>query len=638
MSFLLLPVLVCGILALSSDSIEDNTISVGMYFAENGVYEQQLTEILSEIEDFSFVVVASEEELIADVIDGTLLQGYVVDAAFSNAILEVDMKKTMHLIQLPDNIFATQINEVVAGAVFQLLTPVIAEGIVESRDIVADGDAIKERIAEHLIAEDAFGIDLIYGTNTGETTQTNGQWMQVIRGIICVFLLILVCTSTVFSMKNQKAIQQFVPYLGRFKANLHFVLPIYVYGFLAAGISLLLAMILGNMEVAFAIEMLKILLLLIALVLCFAAIAAWVPIGIFVALIPFLLVGTCITHPILFDFTLFYPKARMVLQFLPTYQYLTFGANTPLYWAISGIIYVLLIYLSKFKIGIRNRQNTKKKVMKMNFCEQCGNKLKEGEAFCSMCGADLKGKMRKPPANRTPVYIALVVIMIAMVIVVKINQKNEIVADDTKELVGEDIILQQEIVEMDAEENTAETTLEQIINVGEDSILQEDIDVADDTILQQENAELVGEDSIFPQEEIEEPIDEPEVVVSLSPTEVLDSVIGVWDPVTNAMQISEASVSAIYKDGSTYCYLAGSLAYECYSGTLDLDSVEVVEGSVYQVGVSGNELIQVIYFDISEVNQGVLYIGMTPGNWIPCTFVSSNYETGIETMKTLYLS
>lgn len=346
---LLLPILVWGIVH-SDRFLEKNTVSVGMYFAEDGTHENMLMESLLEVEDFSFVEVETEEDLISGIVDGTFLQGYVVEDDFSDAILDVKLRKNIRLIKLPDNIYYTQINEVVNGAVFQLLTPVIAGEIVTSRDIVPDDVEIKEQIATHLIDEDAFVIDVVYGAATNSGEQSGNQTMQIVEGVICIFLLALVCTSTVFAMENKRAIKQFAPFLGGVKANVYFVLPIYVYGFLSAVLSLVLVAFSGTGEIALGMEICRLFIFVLWLILFFVAVSLWVKLEIFVALIPFLLIGVCITHPILFDFTLFFPNARYVLQFLPTYQYLTFDMGEPFYLVVSGILYGVLIYLGDLRV------------------------------------------------------------------------------------------------------------------------------------------------------------------------------------------------------------------------------------------------------------------------------------------------
>lgn len=641
MCVLLLPILVCGILFLSSGYIEENTVSVGVYCEEDGTYESQLMAVLSEVSEYEFVEMDTEEDLRAGIVDGSILQGYVIEEGFSEAISDVSMKKTIRLIKLPDNMYYTQINETMNGAVFQLLTPIIAEGVVESREIEADAQEIRERIASHLIAEDAFVIDVEYGTSASGVTQANSQTMEIVRGVICVFLLVLVCTSTIFTMENRGAIKQLAPYLGRFKANVYFTLPIYVYGFLSAVFSLCLVAIFGDGDVALLMEIFQLLLFVVGLLLCFGAVAFWVPLDIFVALIPFLLVGVCITHPILFDFTLFFPKAKYVLQFLPTYQYLTFDMSQILAMLGSGIVYALLILLGSLRgEGVwKSRMMKKQGGTNMKFCDQCGTKLTEGNSVCPNCGADMGGDTKRKIANRTPVYIA-VLLMIVAVGAYGVLHKNDVeeveetiaVVEDmeTAEVVLEEIIAEAEVVPEVAPEVIIEESVEE--EISEETIEEATEEVAD---AEEELAE--AEEATKEATEEAEATEEPVEVVAMAPTEVLDLVLGVWDPVSNQLQTGSVSMSAVYQSGGVYCYQAGVLGGETYSGTLDLDSVEMLSEGVYQVGVNDNAFLQVIYFNIADVEKGVLYVGMAPGSWIPCSFVSSDLDEGMAIMEGKYL-
>ncbi len=647
---LFLPILVCGILFLSSDYVEENTISVAMYFAEDGAYNDLLMEHLEAVEDFSFVAVDSEEELKAGIVDGSWLQGYVVEEGFSDAIADVKMKKTVRLVKLPDNIYYTQINEALNGAVFRLLTPIIAEEIVESRDIVADEAEIKERIATHLIAEDAFVIDMEYGIATGNVEQNNSQTMQIVESVICIFLLILVCTSTVFVMENRRAIRQLEPFLGRAKANVYFALPVYVYGFLSAVLSLCLVAIFGNGEIGLLVEFVRLLMFVIGLILFFGAVALWVPLEIFVALIPFALVGVCITHPILFDFTVFFPKAKYILQFLPTYQYLTFYLGDPLYWILSIILYALLIVLGSWRDegkGIFNIQNkmapkqTTQGGTKMKFCDQCGTKLEDGSQFCPKCGENMertpKNPMRKDPANRKVMYIAMLVMILAMGVYGVMTRDDEPEVEDAT-VVVEEMAVEEMAVE-EAEVVTPEVVLEELIAeevavVEIEEMPEEMIEEAEELL--EEVEEISEEIEEITEEPAEETTEQPEVV-EMTATEVAEAVLGVWDPISNKFQSEGAFITAVYQSGDGYSCLAGTLGGETYTGTMDLDSMTLLSDGVYQVGVNGNDLLNVIYFNIADVSKGVLYVGMTPDSWIPCSFVSKDLDEGLGIMETTYL-
>lgn len=227
--------------------------------------------------------------------------------------------------------------------------------------------------------------------------------------------------------------------------------------------------------------------------------------------------------------------------------------------------------------------------------------------------------------NHKRLYWKLLVaaLLIAIVIVkIKSVPDAEKVNGVAEEVVVEEVAVEETIVE---EVVVEEEALAISIEEPEEEVVEEE--VLEEEII--EDLEEVPEEELVEEEQVLED--------TMIPEDLLDSVLGVWDPMLNQFQTDNITVSAIYKSEGEYCYLVGSLQGEQYSGTLNLDAVEIVEENIYQIGVVGLDGIQMVYLNTGKAAQGMLYVGMSADSWIPCTFVHGDYDEGMRLMEEKYL-
>ena len=319
------------------------TITVGISMGEKNVYETILVDKLLEQEDINVVIAQSEDVVRDKVRTGEFNVGYIIKDNFTNNLKDLKMDEAIELVKLENDFYYKYVNQIIVTILYEQVVPIISKELLDSYNIEIEVDRIYEKINNYNVDEDVFKINIIH---TGEKIEHNpfDLLINLINGVICIFLLILSLIASVFCSGDEYKHSLFKPYLGQVRLKLYSIFPIYFYSFLVAVLSILIVKILlPHSNFVVPLEIVKVLIYQVSLMIYTITISNFVNKDSTIVLIPFVMIGLIITHPIFFDFTTLVPNIKFILYLLPTYQYLEFGLISILMGLILNTICLCLL-------------------------------------------------------------------------------------------------------------------------------------------------------------------------------------------------------------------------------------------------------------------------------------------------------
>ena len=324
---LLLPVAV-GVLAVPKEQHGQTTqLSVGILLEGNGTHEQAVFDTLATNTSIEFSIVSDIETLRQSVAVGDFAAGYVLRDDFSSRLDALRFKDLVRVIKFEEDFYHSYINEVVFSAVFGQAIPAITQDFLAQRGIPVDEDILRASIADYHASDALFTIDITHpGGITPIPSSEGGGVMTLVRGIVCIMLLLFTMLAMVFAAGNRPSFALFHPHLGATRTELYSVVPVYFFGFLSALVALIVcAVLLPSGMISLPSEILRLMLYQLSLVVVGVLLGKLLRRDTIVLLIPFILLAVLVSHPIFFDISTFLPQTKPVLQCLPSYLYLTLG-------------------------------------------------------------------------------------------------------------------------------------------------------------------------------------------------------------------------------------------------------------------------------------------------------------------------
>lgn len=340
LSLLILPIITM-ILILTKDS--DNSMIVGVYFQNEDNITSNIVTQLHEYEDIKFEQVFSYDDLYDKVISKDFVLGYNFDESFSDKVKTQTISNIVDVVKLEDDMYSNFIAPIVISSVYEQMAIYISSNRLESEGIQVDINQIIDDIKMHNNSSNTFAIDM-FNVDTINTTQSEENHM-LFRGIICVFLCVLSLISMIFCMDNSKS-QLLYIYINKNLFKLYSILPIYFLTTISAIVSMIIYSFV-YVDINIFLEIGIILIYQFSLILTTVILSNIINKQVIILLIPFIIMGLILTHPILFDLTLFLPQIKYILNFLPTYQYTNFTFMTLILGLFVDFIFIFILFYPK---------------------------------------------------------------------------------------------------------------------------------------------------------------------------------------------------------------------------------------------------------------------------------------------------
>ena len=197
-------------------------------------------------------------------------------------------------------------------------TPYIASRSLKRYEIEMKPSELIEEI--NYYDENGFEIEVEYNEGNEEESKGGSYIFNIVLGLICIFLLILACIAIIYSYNNADESDRLIAYIPKWKNRIYKVIPIYIYGFASAIVTLVISyFLLKDMQFNIIkgigiIGAYQIALFIIAFLLVYV-----VKKDVIVLLMPIMILFVIVTHPIFIDITTYIPEMKKIVGYLPTY-------------------------------------------------------------------------------------------------------------------------------------------------------------------------------------------------------------------------------------------------------------------------------------------------------------------------------
>ncbi len=325
-SFLLclltIPLLVAGGVYTLDNPATQTSLVAGVVNLDQGEMGEETLKLLLPREDISFVTFPDRQSLMDEVICGTVAVGYVLGEEFSQSVVSLQQEGLVERIALEGDIYHQYVNELVYTAVYAQMVPYITAEFLEERGITPNVEEISVGTLEYQQGDLLFTVDILSAQGV-ESGAELANPIPLIRGILAMGLLLISLMGAATTASQQRGWALFAPHLGRLRCEIYAIAPIYALGLVSGLIALVAAALLSPYEILVGEELLRLLCYQLALGVFGLALPRLVGRDSIVLLIPFLLLFLLVTHPILLDVTVFLPQLKPLLQWLPSYLYMT---------------------------------------------------------------------------------------------------------------------------------------------------------------------------------------------------------------------------------------------------------------------------------------------------------------------------
>ena len=115
-------------------------------------------------------------------------------------------------------------------------TPYIASKSLKRYEIEMKPSELIEEI--NYYDENGFEIEVEYNEGNEEESKGGSYIFNIVLGLICIFLLILACIAIIYSYNNADESDRLIAYIPKWKIRIYIVVPIYIYGFASAIVTL----------------------------------------------------------------------------------------------------------------------------------------------------------------------------------------------------------------------------------------------------------------------------------------------------------------------------------------------------------------------------------------------------------------
>ncbi len=325
-----------------------SAINAGIYFESSSEIDESLSKNLVSNSKYNFILYSERQELFDAVESQDLNVAYVFSEDFSQKVQNGQINNSIKVIRYPNDLYHNFVSEEIFNAVFEIMTPYIAQNYMLDNFDNLNFEEITRSINYYKTQENAFKIELVnLESARSGTAEDFASTLSLANGIICIFLF---AVALICNMSQSTLSPLYSNYVGITRAGFYSLAPVFFFSTLSALASLLICSSMLNYH-SFNIlfEILKLLIyqgLLLISCLTFKKIIGQ---SIFCVLFPFLISLVLVTHPIFFDIRTIFPSSEIILNFLPSYFYLNFEFNPQ--------ILLTFVLLSSFLFALRNKNN-----------------------------------------------------------------------------------------------------------------------------------------------------------------------------------------------------------------------------------------------------------------------------------------
>lgn len=353
LAVILLPIITMGLIDVFNQEEVNNGLLFGVHFEKDSDLSSAVWEKLSHNEDMQFKLYDNDYDIRNDVSMGEICAGYIFDEDFSANIEAVEIKNLVEVVRMEDDIYSKYAVQTIVAVVYEELVPYIANNYLEEQEIYLKMPFIVDEIQKEKSKDTIFKVELSYIDGKEIPVEENTLAFSIIKGFVCIFLMVFSMISTIFISDNDGKQSLFAPHMGEIKLKIMSVMPIYFFGTLTGVVSLILTdLFLENMPIDLSYEIGMLVVYEIAMLIFAILISKVVKQNIIALLIPFVIVFVVITHPIFIDIPTFLPSLKSILIFFPSYLYVGFNDVSGMNFVFIYSLYIILICLSYSKFNI----------------------------------------------------------------------------------------------------------------------------------------------------------------------------------------------------------------------------------------------------------------------------------------------
>lgn len=313
---IILPII---IFALTELKDAPNDIKIAIVFLQESEISQRIQTDLQSKQEINFVVLDDYEQVYNMVISKEIVAGYVFPKDLEYKVKESDINDIVEVVRLNDEIYSKFISPLIISAIYQQFTPYVSQNMLSEQEILTEIDSIYDGIENYKNSDKRFTIS-ISNIQTDELEEVP-ESLALYKGVICVVLTLLSLIAMIYcsDIKGERLLLLYIPKL---ICKFYMVAPVYLFGTISGAISLIVLSY--NMDnVNLFSEIIGLVILQLSLMVISVVLSNVIKKELTILMVPFILISVIVTHPIIFDITLFVPELSSKLKLLPTYMYLT---------------------------------------------------------------------------------------------------------------------------------------------------------------------------------------------------------------------------------------------------------------------------------------------------------------------------
>lgn len=355
-TLLMLPILtLCLTIFFNNATNTENSLVFGVYFEEKSELSQNIETQLLNNKDMNFKIYNDYDIIVEDVVSGVLGAGYTFNKDFFYNVENIKLGDLVDVISLNNSIYAKHSTQTVLSALYKEISPYISQSYLLKHKLNVSYLDLVEMIANEKTKDNVFKLNFSYindnynsnNSNNSDYLEENKFAISCIRGIICLFLFFLTIIAMLMTSdenNEHKYYSIFIPYISELKLKFYTIFPIYFFGGISAIISLIIMMLcLNQTNFNFVLEITMLLVYQLTSIIFALLISKILKKELLVLYSPFLIIFLIITHPIIIDISMIFPKIKYFLFCLPTYFYLCIESTNLIIFIFIQFVCISLI-------------------------------------------------------------------------------------------------------------------------------------------------------------------------------------------------------------------------------------------------------------------------------------------------------
>ncbi len=222
----LMPVLVW--IVLSVVLTNSDTIAVGICLPESQMIGDYIKESFANIEEIEFEYFDTNEELQGAVASNDVVMGYEFKEHWEEQIEQQDVRDLVTLYMLENEVFYEYYNQIIASVIYEQCVPYLTAELLELYEKEMSIDVIRSEIGQYNASEQAFDVEVLYGTDASSTDHVQNTTRALVYKIIMIGLVIQSCMVFAFCVTGGLQNTMYSMIVSPIKTKMVFALRMYL--------------------------------------------------------------------------------------------------------------------------------------------------------------------------------------------------------------------------------------------------------------------------------------------------------------------------------------------------------------------------------------------------------------------------